>query len=491
MSKSELVLPAGSTTVGSTLLQAFPADLLRDATTGVERVLVGGNFNLLGCAVGDAAHCAAHTEAKVDQGSRLLQEIAKLEDPQVALRLLRFCGGFAKLVHSMRCTPFDNHLEQLETFDAKVRATFGEFAGFCSSDAEWDQATLAVRFAGLGLRKTARHAAAAFLSSVVACREPCRELDPRFQLDFDDAVSGPGKALAAVNALLPEGRGLDSSTVFTCKQQVLSLRLDKAVFDQRLSTASSPAVKASLRSECEPGAYDFLQAVPSTKMGLTMNSAEFSTTLQTRLCQDVLPGDVWCPLCDCVLDTKGFHARLCAAGGERVVRQNSVRNCVFNAARSAGLRPELDKAGLLLPARLDDVDRTRRRPADVFLPAWLNGSPAALDFAVTAPQRQAVVYQAAENALASARAYAGTKRSFLDTEQLCRSSGIEFVPMVAESTGAWEPGALDVLRQVARTSALRSSRPAGTVFLELKQRLSLTIRRGLARALLRRLADAA
>ena len=80
-------------------------------------------------------------------------------------------------------------------------------------------------------------------------------------------------------------------------------------------------------------------------------------------------------LCDGVLDCWGYHAGMCVAGGER--------------------RPNL-----LLPSCPEDTQASRRRPADIFLPA-LAGSPAALDFAVTAPQRQETLALAETGAAAA------------------------------------------------------------------------------------------
>ena len=58
--------------------------------------------------------------------------------------------------------------------------------------------------------------------------------------------------------------------------------------------------------------------------------------------------------------------------------------------------------------------RLRRRPADVFLPAFA-GSPAALDFAVTAHQRQDTLAVASSRAGAAAEAYARQNESHLQT----------------------------------------------------------------------------
>ena len=62
---------------------------------------------------------------------------------------------------------------------------------------------------------------------------------------------------------------------------------------------------------------------------------------------------------------------------------------MFKVVATAGLRPELERPGLLLPARSEEPSSERRCPADVYLPSWLTGSPAAFDFTVVAPQRQA------------------------------------------------------------------------------------------------------
>ncbi len=49
------------------------------------------------------------------------------------------------------------------------------------------------------------------------------------------------------------------------------------------------------------GAYDFLEAVPSSETGLAMSPEEFVSELRTRLLMNHLPGDDWCPLCNCIM----------------------------------------------------------------------------------------------------------------------------------------------------------------------------------------------
>ena len=157
------------------------------------------------------------------------------------------------------------------------------------------------------------------------------------------------------------------------------------------------------------------------------------------------------PQCNGIMDTLSLHAGACVAGGERTLRHTAVRDVLCRWAERAGLQPEKERPGLLLPQRPEDASHQQRRPADIFLPSY-NGAPAALDLAITAPQRQDIVARAATTALTAATSYAATKASHLDTANLCAAQGVRFVPLVAESTGAWEPEASKLLLHLSRSA---------------------------------------
>lgn len=119
------------------------------------------------------------------------------------------------------------------------------------------------------------------------------------------------------------------------------------------------------------------------------------------------------------------------------------------------------------------------------------GSPTAFDLAFTAPQRQETLGTASRQALAAATAYAGTKMAHLQTAEVCRSQGIRFTPLVAETTGAWEPQSAAFLKRVARAVAAREGSDAAQLEGQLVQELSVTARAYRARAVLHRRAEAA
>ncbi len=233
------------------------------------------------------------------------------------------------------------------------------------------------------------------------------------------------------------------------------------------------------------GAADLLEATPSTKAGLAMAPEEFVCELITRLLMDHFSEDAWCPACDAILDRRARHSQVCAACGDRVRKHNATRNrfCLF--AGAAHLNPELEKPGLLQPSP-EQPNAGRRRPADVFVPSWKQGAPAAFDIAVTSPHRLDIVVQASFKPGAAAEAYEQFKRGYLDTAADCQRQGFAFVPIVAQPSGGWGPSAQCVFKAFARSIAALSGRTPEAELQEHRQALGVLLRQANARAIFRR-----
>lgn len=163
-----------------------------------------------------------------------------------------------------------------------------------------------------------------------------------------------------------------------------------------------------------------------------------------------------------------------------------VRHTVFRQAREARLKTELERTRLLLPTWPDsDPSPGNRRPADVYLPYWFAGSPVALGFATTAPQRQECLAQAAAESLAAASNYDVKKRTFLGTEAACLAAGVIFEPMVAKTSGAWSSNATQLLKAICESAAVRTGRCKNAEYQKLLQRLCVDIGRTNAKAVKR------
>ena len=486
VNKCELVAMANTAPTG--LSNLFPPALLKDMvesspTYGQSRVLLDGEFEILGAPVGSAPFCASHTSARIQKALPVLDAIATLEDTQVALRLQRHCHGYSKLGYSTRVVPSANHATELQAFDAAQRAAFNGYMAWSPNDQQWSQATRGFRHAGLGLRSSSAHAAPAYIASRLATSRFCRELDPAHTWEGADANSALGKSALAYNAAVgqPDQLDLSSEPEAAVRQQTLSKAVDQLAHTQFFQSLNDSDRKHVL-SETLQGASGFLEAKPSKEQGLAWDPKEFSTEVRFRLMDNLFPEDSWCPACDGVLDRKGRHAGTCPSWGDKTRRHNAARNRTSAFATAAGQNPTLEQPGLLQPSP-GQPNAGQRRPADVYLPSW-NGSPAALDFAITSPHRLDAPREATSTAGAAAAAYEAHKRAYLNTAEDCVAQGIAFIPMVGEPSSGWGTSAICTFKALAKAQTAGTDLDSGSVLASELQHLSTAVRRANARAVL-------
>ena len=115
-------------------------------------------------------------------------------------------------------------------------------------------------------------------------------------------------------------------------------------------------------------------------VGLHFQDKEFRLCLQYWLGLRMGEEGAACPVCRGACDAYGDHHVGCGGNGDRIHRHDSIRDAVFSAAQSAALAP-LKEAPSLIPG-------SSTRPADVYLPNWKRGQPAALDVTVISTMQQ-------------------------------------------------------------------------------------------------------
>ena len=96
---------------------------------------------ILGAPIGDYLFWASFIASKRTEAMKLLSRLVELScfDPQIALILLRMCGGYCKLVHLARATPPSLASDPLWLFDAEVREYFAQCI-YCSPNSWFDVA---------------------------------------------------------------------------------------------------------------------------------------------------------------------------------------------------------------------------------------------------------------------------------------------------------------------------------------------------------------
>ncbi len=455
-----------------------------------------GGFTLLGAAIGSVEFCTAHSNARRAKAETLFDRLAELENPQVAYLLIRHCASFCRITYSTRVTPPNRHGPALQEFDSSVKRAFSASTGVILDSESWERAQLSTRLGGLGLRRSSRHADCAYVSSLASACALGPLIDNGFDpssADFQTELAAP---LASLNEKMPAGQAVEFAGRDTPSQRVLSESIDSAMMESwLLNPDQSVALRAHLRLICQEGAGAWLHAAPSRDKRTVLNGELFRVAIKRRLRMPLLEAPAICPCCGDTLDIYMDHALVCSCGGDRTLRHNALRNLVNYIAAMAGLRPEKEKAGLLPPRpdgeklRGEQANSGGRRPADIWIPQWHAGGPAAWDFAVTSGLRSDLLFEAAEQPGTVVADYERHKRSYLNTARACDDQGLEFLPVVVEAhSGTWGPTARAVWRFLAKAWAATSGHDMSYVCSDLAQRTSTTLQRENARAVLRRMA---
>ena len=114
---------------------------------------------------GAVAQFLSETRAK---HHALLQRLALLPDPQVALALLRYCLGAQKIKHLLRVLYSLTSKAFAEETEADLRLTLDSTLGACLPDAAWKQSCLPIRLGGFGIQNPTVTQSAAYFSSALA-----------------------------------------------------------------------------------------------------------------------------------------------------------------------------------------------------------------------------------------------------------------------------------------------------------------------------------
>ena len=145
--------------------------------------------------------------------------------------------------------------------------------------------------------------------------------------------------------------------------------------------------------------------------------------------------------------TLGDHQVGCGGNGDRISRHNAVRDVLYTASQSAALAPTREASGV--------VPNSQSRPADILLPTWRHGRPAALDVHVISPLQQSTVHEAASTPGHALEV--GVQRKLATHLPACRSTSVDFLPIVAETLGGLGQDTIDLVRFVGVSIAQRSS----------------------------------
>ena len=153
--------------------------------------------------------------------------------------------------------------------------------------------------------------------------------------------------------------------------------------------SSSPDTRFSALafSTALPHAGDWLNSIPSISLGLHLHDSEFRVCLCYWLGLRIQGENLLCPVCSLPSYEFGDHGIGCGGNRDRIQRHDAVRDVLFAAAQTAALAPRKEVSSL--------IPNSFSRPADIFLPTWERGRPAALDVTIISPMQHQILARAA------------------------------------------------------------------------------------------------
>lgn len=265
----------------------------------------------------------------------LMDAVAKLNDPQCELLLLRTCAGISKLYFSMRtCSPRVFECAQV-SFDAALRSSLERIitaSGPGFGDWQWRLATLPFAFGGLGVYSAGDVLKYAFLAS----RLQSASLQTKLLHSSGIVAAGP----SFDDALCTFNMDMDFDLLSNLSEVAAPKLMNKLVdiyFDRVTQTVEStfhlsPRQMALWSSLKEDHTSDWLRVVPISGLGQTMNARTYRCVLCYRLGVPLFTVQVPCSACSRVFtgDIYGDHAVSCAGIVGIKHRHNIVRDVLVD-----------------------------------------------------------------------------------------------------------------------------------------------------------------
>lgn len=417
------------------------------------------SLRLLGAPVLDES-IPHFVEEQIDKFRQFSERLFQV-NAHMAYFILKFCLFVPQFTYVLRCTHFWKFPNQLGLLDNVIKGALSEIVN-CSLDGEaWVQATLPIRFGGLGVRRTSDVALPAFLSSAHASG-----------LLFG-SILNPSLGAVEVSGLTEA----KSSWLLSCPGELPTLLnsqrqwddpLCKRVQQSLLSASQSSDERARLLAVSEKESGYWLQAYPSSNIGTLLDNCAFSLSVGLRI--GTKTNEPHQCQCGERVNERGHHGLSCQKSAGRISRHAAINDVIKRALVSVKVPAILEPNGIF---RADG-----KRPDGMTLVAWKFGRTLVWDATCVdtlAPSHVDSSSSRAGAAAMSAECSKKRKYSGLGSSHL-------FLPFAVETMGPWGREAKLFFQDIsARLIESSGDRRAGSYF---AQRISLAIQRGNAASLL-------
>ena len=513
-----------------TLIHIHPSDILLAHGLGdsYSSSCRGYGAKVLGTWVGHSDYIKSSLQGKLMELQQEKDAIIRFKDPQVRNLMFRWCFC-TKINHLLRTTSPSIIEEFIIGFDEMKKDILHSFFSSKYSREEipgklWSQAQLHIRDGGLGLQYTCDVSRAAYLASMLDCKESLVPICANLQNLLDGLHVGGndlaqplfqelGEALFYIgdHQLIPsllsiplvlqmkDSRGSvddqeaeeDMSTSSKTFQEILSRLMRQArtaSFKTSISTNSKElAWYVSLADSKNGNPGRWLECCPKSP-SLEFTPRQFIALMFYRF---FLPSPciIAGTRCSCknspILDAHGVHlTTACGKDGFRHRTHDTVIHAIATMTRSCGIMTKKEEFRCFQEAD----PNSDKRPDLSFANAPGRNRKLVTDLRITCPYPcgpTSVLSVAAANreGRAANQAFAAKMRVY---EDLSRQNNLEFLPMIIESTGRMHPQLIKFIDSVLMEKSQGDSVLRGKLRRYWFSHISCSVQRALAESLILR-----
>lgn len=435
--------------ISANILTSVPKQL-----SGFRRVLVQ-EATMLGAPLGDGPAMEEVWGKHKDNLDRAASRLCSLNSHD-ALVILKNSLSLPKLLFHLRCTFSGDH-PILSLLDAKTREMLCQILNVDISDGQWDQASLPVKWGGLGIRRTVQVAPSAYLASVSGVTNLVQAILPCRLRAMPDALSDKAVALWRSLGGITPPPAHDSGV-----QKIWDLEIIRSTSSRLLDEAPDDYTKARLMAVAAPHAGDWLNAPPISAVGLRFSNEALRVAVGLRLGATICAPHTC--RCTAPVNARGNHGLSCTKSAGRQMRHSLINNIISRALSRAGIAAKREPPGL--------VTGTNLRLDGATLIPWSRGKFLAWD--ATCPDTVAQSHITATCITAGAAASHAGHLKHQKYSDLAPSH--HFVAVAVETFGPWNQEGSEFIKDLGRRTSTITGDPRESSFLF--QRLSAAVQLG-------------
>ncbi|XP_072930332.1 uncharacterized protein [Epargyreus clarus] len=351
----------------------------------------------------------------------------------------------------------------LNSLDSLIRNTLVKILNCNLSEYAWSQASLPIRYGGLGIRKISSVSLPAFLASSHSTQSLIDKILHKMSFSNPE-IAFVNEAETAWTLACPGQNFPIDKTV----QRLWDEPICKLHQKRLLDNSPNLSERARLLAVSEKESGFWLQALPSYNLGTFFDNISFSICVCLRL--GMKTNEPHRCFCGENVSQFGHHGLSCRRSAGRLSRHACVNDIIRRALVTVNVPACLEPNGI---ARDDG-----KRPDGMTLVPWKQGMSLVWDATCVdtlAPSHISVTSTHAGGAAEAAESLKRRKYAAL-------GEGYIFVPFAVETLGPWGPEARQFFKEMSSRLVDVSGDPrAGAYF---GQRISLAIQRGNAASIL-------